>query len=127
MNEKPQTPKTPPPQKKTPQKPDKQSSWYLTVIDVGYNGVGATLTSATRGSGSRAVEPVGERTGVQGNRPGDSGEGHAAHGIVLTPDKNPATPRRSSKNNDDSRKKLFLMMKYILQVHIVTEFSQHPV
>lgn len=105
MNEKPQTPKTPSPQKKTPQKPDKQSSWFLTVIDVGYNGVGATLTSATRGSGSRAVEPVGERTGVQGNRPGDSGEGHAAHGIVLTPDKNPATPRRSSKNNDDSRKK----------------------
>lgn len=106
MNEKPQTPKTPsPPQKKTPQKPDKQSSWFLTVIDVGYNGVGATLTSATRGSGSRAVEPVGERTGVQGNRPGDSGEGHAAHGIVLTPDKNLATPRRSSKNNDDSRKK----------------------
>lgn len=77
----------------------------MIVIDVGYNGVGATLTSATRGSGSRAVEPVGERTGVQGNRPGDSGEGHAAHGIVLTPDKNPATPRRSSKNNDDSRKK----------------------
>lgn len=95
----------PPPQKKTPQTPDKQSSWFLTVIDVGYNGVGATLTSATRGSGSRAVEPVGERTGVQGNRPGDSGEGHAAHGIVLTPDKNLATPRRSSKNNDDSRKK----------------------
>lgn len=92
----------PPPQKKTP---DKQSSWFLTVIDVGYNGVSATLTSATRGSGSRAVEPVGERTGVQGNRPGDSGEGHAAHGIVLTPDKNLATPRRSSKNNDDSRKK----------------------
>lgn len=92
----------PPPKKKPP---DKQSSWFLTVIDVGYNGVGATLTSATRGSGSRAVEPVGERTGVQGNRPGDSGEGHAAHGIVLTPDKNLATPRRSSKNNDDSRKK----------------------
>lgn len=91
-----------PPPRKTP---DKQSSWFLTVIDVGYNGVGATLTSATRGSGSRAVEPVGERTGVQGNRPGDSGEGHAAHGIVLTPDKNPATPRRSSKNNDDSRQK----------------------
>lgn len=103
-NPKPQ--KHPPPQKKeTPQKPDKQSSWFLTVIDVGYNGVGATLTSATRGSGSRAVEPIGERTGVQGNRPGDSGEGHAAHGIVLTPDKNLATPRRSSKNNDDSRKK----------------------
>lgn len=94
--------KTIPPPKKTP---DKQSSWFLTVIDVGYNGVSATLTSATRGSGSRAVEPVGERTGVQGNRPGDSGEGHAAHGIVLTPDKNLATPRRSSKNNDDSRKK----------------------
>lgn len=93
----------PPPPKKKP--PDKQSSWFLTVIDVGYNGVSATLTSATRGSGSRAVEPVGERTGVQGNRPGDSGEGHAAHGIVLTPDKNLATPRRSSKNNDDSRKK----------------------
>lgn len=92
----------PPPKKKPP---DKQSSWFLTVIDVGYNGVSATLTSATRGSGSRAVEPVGERTGVQGNRPGDSGEGHAAHGIVLTPDKNLATPRRSSKNNDDSRKK----------------------
>lgn len=103
-NPKPQ--KHPPPKKKkTPQKPDKQSSWFLTVIDVGYNGVGATLTSATGGSGSRAVEPVGERTGVQGNRPGDSGEGHTAHGIVLTPDKNPATPRRSSKNNDDSRKK----------------------
>lgn len=107
MNEKPQTPKTPPPQKERnpPKKPDKQSSWFLTIIDVGYNGVGATLTSATRGSGSRAVEPVGERTGVQGNRPGDSGEGHAAHVIVLTPDKNPATPRRSSKNNDDSRQK----------------------
>lgn len=88
-----------------PKNPDKQSLWFLTVIDVGYNGIGATLTSATRGSGSRAVEPVGERTGVQGNRPGDSGEGHAAHGIVLTPDKNLATPRRSSKNNDDSRKK----------------------
>lgn len=103
-NPKPQ--KHPPPKKRNPpKKPDKQSSWFLTVIDVGYNGVGATLTSATRGSGSRAVEPVGERTGVQGNRPGDSGEGHAAHGIVLTPDKNLATPRRSSKNNDDSRKK----------------------
>lgn len=89
---------TPPPQKK-------KSSRTLTVIDVGYDRVGATLTSATRGSGSRAVEPVGEGTGVQGDSPGDSGEGHTAHGIVLTPDKNPATPRRSSKNDDDSREK----------------------
>lgn len=81
------------------------------------DGVRAALAATTGGTGPRAVEPVREGPGVQGDSPGDSREGHSTHG----------PPEREKK---DPRKQLSLIRENNFQnldsnITFLLQISQH--